>query len=61
MLFIWQCGASNALFCDNVNSQIDKAVQEMYALKDFKCEPHYQHQNVAERQIQEAKRLVTIM
>jgi hypothetical protein len=29
----------------------------MYAIKDFQCEPHHQHQNYAERRIQEVKKL----
>ena len=40
--------------------QIGRAVQEilcMYAIKDFQCESHHQHQNYAERRIQEVKKL----
>jgi hypothetical protein len=58
--FIRQHGAPNALFSDNAKSQIGRAVQEilrMYAIKDFQCEPHHQHQNPAERRIQEVKKL----
>ena len=29
----------------------------MYAIDDFQCEPHHQHQNPAERRIQDVKRL----
>jgi hypothetical protein len=29
----------------------------MYAIKDFQCEPHHQHQNHVEQCIQEAKKL----
>jgi hypothetical protein len=29
----------------------------MYAICDFQCEPHHQHQNQAERCIQEVKKL----
>jgi hypothetical protein len=53
-------GAPNALFSDTAKSQISHAVQEflhMYAIKDFQCEPHHQHQNYAERCIQEVKKL----
>ena len=58
--FIRHHGAPNALFSDNAKSQIGRAVQEilrMYAIKDFQCEPHHQHQNFAERRIQEVKKL----
>jgi hypothetical protein len=56
--FIRHHGAPNALFSDNANAQIGRAVHEilrMYAIKDFQCEPHHQHQNSAERRIQEVK------
>jgi hypothetical protein len=46
--FIRQYGAPNSLFSNNAMSQIGKAVREilrMYAIKDFQCEPHHQHQN----------------
>jgi hypothetical protein len=33
----------------------------MYAIKDFQCEPHHQHQNFAERQIQEVKKRCNIL
>ena len=58
--FIREHGAPNALFSDNAKAQIGRAVQEilrMYAIKDFQCEPHHQHQNPAERRIQEVKKL----
>ena len=57
--FICFYGAPTALFSDNAKSQIGRAVQEilrMYAIKDFQCEPHHQHQNYAERHIQEVKK-----
>jgi hypothetical protein len=58
--FIRFHGAHNALFSDNAKAQIGRAVQEilrMYAIKDFQCKPHHQHQNPAERWIQEVKKL----
>jgi hypothetical protein len=61
--FTRQYGATNALFSDNAKSQIGLAVQEtlhMYAIKNFQCEPHHQHQNYAERCIQEVKKLSKI-
>ena len=58
--FIRFYGAPTALFSDNAKSQIGHAVQEilsMYAIKDFQCEPHHQHQNYAERCIQEVEKI----
>jgi hypothetical protein len=58
--FIRHYGTPNALFSDNSKAQTGRAVQEilrMYAIKDFQCEPHHQHQNYAKRRIQEAKKL----
>jgi hypothetical protein len=58
--FISQYGASNSVFSDNAKTQIFKAVREilrMYAIKDFQCEPHHQHQTLAERHIHEVKKL----
>ena len=57
--FIRHHGAPNALFSDNAKAQIGKAVLNilrMYSIKDFQCEPHHQHQNYAERRIQEVKK-----
>jgi hypothetical protein len=51
--FIRFHGAPNALFSDNSKAQIG----HMYAIKDFQCAPHHQHQNPAERRIQEVKEL----
>ena len=59
--FIRQYGAPKALFSDNAEAQIGKAVQNilrMYHIKDFQCEPHHQHQNYAERRIQEVNELM---
>jgi hypothetical protein len=53
-------GAPAAFFRDNAKSQIGKAVLEIlrkYAIKDLQCEPHQQHQNYAERQIHEVRKL----
>jgi hypothetical protein len=58
--FIQHYGTSNALFSDNAKAQIGNAMQEiiwMYAICDFQCEPHHQHQNPAECHIQEVKKL----
>jgi hypothetical protein len=57
--FIHSYGAPNALFSDNAQAQIGKPVREilrMYSIKHFQCEPHNQHQNFAEHQIQEVKK-----
>jgi hypothetical protein len=59
--FIRQEGAPDALLSDNAKAQIGKNVQQilrMYRTADFQCEPHHQHQNYAERQIQEIKKTV---
>jgi hypothetical protein len=53
-------GAPNSLFSDNAKVQIGKRVHDilrLYQIKDFQCEPHYQHQNFAERKIGDIKRL----
>jgi hypothetical protein len=53
-------GAPNGLFSDNAKTQIGKRVLDilrLYAIKDFQCEPHQQHQNFAERKIGDTKRL----
>jgi hypothetical protein len=58
--FIRKIGAPNALFSDNAKAQTSKIVQKilrMYAIDDFQCEPHHQHQNPAERRIQDVKRM----
>ena len=49
-------GAPNKLRSDNSKEQTCKAVDEvlrMYEIGDFNSEPHQQHQNFAERRIQE--------
>lgn len=58
--FIRKVGAPTALFSNNAKSQIGTAVRNilrMYAISNFQCEPHHQHQNPAERKIQEVKKL----
>jgi hypothetical protein len=53
-------GAPNCLFSDNAKVQIGKRVHDilrLYSIKDFQCEPEYQHQNFAERKIGDVKRL----
>jgi len=58
--FIRQVGAPNALFSDNSKVQIGKKCNEilrMYGISNFQCEPHHQHQNPAERKIQEVKKM----
>jgi hypothetical protein len=62
--FIHHYGATNTLFSDNSKAQTGCAVQQilrMYAIKDFQCEPHHQHQNYAERHIQEVKKLTNAL
>ena len=58
--FIRQVGAPNSLFSDNSKVQIGKKCTEilrMYGIMNFQCEPHHQHQNPAERKIQEVKKM----
>jgi hypothetical protein len=58
--FIRQVGAPNSLFSDNSKVQIGKKCNEilrMYGISNFQCEPHHQHQNPAERKIQEVKKM----
>ena len=38
-----------------------KDILKMYAIKDMQSEPNYQHQNYAERRIQEVKATSTII
>ena len=53
-------GAPNLLGSDNAKEQTAKAVDvllNMYHIGDFQSEPNYQHQNDAERRIQDIKKL----
>jgi hypothetical protein len=63
--FIRKVGAPNVLFSDNAKVQIGAKVRNIlrhYSIKDQQCEPHHQHQNYAERRIQEVAHLTnTIM
>jgi hypothetical protein len=63
--FIRTHGAPDALLSNNACAQIGKQalqILRMYAIDDIQCEPHHQHQNYAERRIQEVKKMVnTIM
>ena len=58
--FIRKWGAMKCLFSDNAKSETSNAVkqlQRMYCIDDAQSEPHYQHQNYAERKIQDVKRM----
>ena len=62
--FIRKYGAPNGLFSDNAKAQTSKAVHQilrMYAIDDFQCEPHHQHQNPAERRIQDVKKMTNTL
>jgi hypothetical protein len=62
--FICHEGALDALLSDNAKAQIGKNVQlilRMYCIADFQCEPHYQHQNYAERRIEEIRKTVNAL
>jgi hypothetical protein len=58
--FIRKLGAPNGLFSDNAKIQIGKTIQtilRMYSIDKMQSEPHHQHQNPAERQIQDIKKV----
>jgi hypothetical protein len=58
--FIRKGGAPNAIFSDNAEVQIGKTAQStlrMYCIDDMQSEPYHQHQNPAERRIQDEKRI----
>lgn len=58
--FIRDVGAPIGLFSDNAKAQTGKAVEQilrLYNIKDAQSEPEHQHQNYAERRIQDVKRL----
>jgi hypothetical protein len=62
--FIRKNGAPNLLFSDNAKVQIGKTVDSIlrhYGIDDHQSEPHHQHQNYAERKIQEIKRFVDVL
>jgi hypothetical protein len=57
--FIRTCEAPNALLSDNSPQQCNIKVKEilwLHSINDMQCEPHHQHQNHAERRIQEVKK-----
>ena len=56
--FIWQWGAPSGLLSDSAKVETSKVVKDilrMYGIKDMQSEPNHQHQNYAERRIQEVK------
>ena len=56
--FIRQFGAPTGLYSDNAKVETGKAIKEIlrhYAIKDMQSEAYHQHQNYAERRIQEVK------
>ena len=62
--FIRKEGAPNLLFSDNAKVQIGKTVNSIlrhYGIDDHQSEPYHQHQNYAERRIQEIKRFVDVL
>ena len=59
--FIWHYGAMERLMSNNAKSEMSFTVCDilrLYTIKDHQSEPHYQHQNPVERQIQDIKRTV---
>jgi transposase InsO family protein len=62
--FIRKEGAPNLLFSDNAKVQIGAAVNAIlrhYGIDDHQSESYHQHQNYAERRIQEIKRFVDVL
>ena len=63
--FIRTNGAPQGLMSDNAKSELHGRVKDLhrlYLIKDAQSEPHYEHQNPAERRIQDVKRMThTIM
>jgi hypothetical protein len=59
--FIRNLGSPNGLFRDNSEVQIGKTIQTillcMYWIDEIQSEPHHQHQNPAERRIQDIKKV----
>jgi len=56
--FIRQWGAPSGLMSDSAKLETSKQIKDilrMYAIKDMQSEPNHQHQNYAERRIQEVK------
>ena len=63
MELIRKSGAPNLLFSDNAKENLSKKVKDIlnwYSIDDHQCEPHHQHQNYAERVIQEILRYVQV-
>ena len=59
--FIWEYGAMEGLKSNNAKSETSFAMKDifhMYLIKDKQSEPHYQHQNPIERQIQDFKHMM---
>ena len=58
---IRKVGAPKGLKSDNAKSEMSrkvKDIQRMYCIDDMQSEPGYQHQNYAERRIQDLKRMM---
>jgi hypothetical protein len=62
--FIHKWGAMDGLYSDNAKVQTSYAVQDIlrqYNINDMQSEPEMQHQNPAERRIQEVKSMTNIL
>lgn len=62
--FIRQWGAPSGLMSDSAKVETSKQIKNilrMYAIKDMQSEPYHQHQNYAERRIQEVKNTCTMI
>ena len=61
---IRQRGAPSKLISDRAQVEVSNQVKEIlraYCINDWQSEPHHQHQNFAERRIQQLKTLVNII
>ena len=59
--YVRKVGAPVGLMSDNAKSELHgrtKDLLRMYSIDDQQSEPHYQHQNPAERKIQDIKRMM---
>ena len=58
--FVRKFGAPKSLFSDNAKAETSKKVKQILRylqIDDMQSEPNHQHQNPAERQIQEVKKI----
>src|SRR3982750_1632840 len=62
--FIRQWGAPSELFLDSAVFETSKAIKDIlrhYCIKDMQSEPNHQHQNYAEKKIQDVKSTANVI